>query len=91
MLIEHGMAVSSPETDADQLRAALRAFGANVIGVGEFSAIFYRLLPSWNEQDATQRAMSLLLNELDQATTCEDQDEIIRRLQDAAIEAGQDT
>jgi hypothetical protein len=91
MLIEHGMAVSEPEADADQLRAALRAFGANAIGVGEFSAIFYRLLPSWNEQDATQRAMSLLLNELDQATTCADQDEIIQRLRDTAIEASQDT
>jgi hypothetical protein len=58
MLIEHGMAVDGPETDADQLRVALRAFGANAIGVGEFSEILYHLLPPWNEQDATQRAMA---------------------------------
>lgn len=43
MLIEHGIAVSGPETgDADQFRAALRAFGSSAIDIGEFSAIFYR-------------------------------------------------
>lgn len=77
MLIEHGIAVSGPETgDADQFRAALRALGSSLIDIGGFSAIFYRLLPAWTEQDAAQHALILLLNELDQATTREDQNEI---------------
>jgi hypothetical protein len=92
MLFEHGIAVSGPETgDAGQFRAALQAFGASVINVGEFSAIFYRLLPAWNEQDATQRALVLLLNELDQATTRDGQDVIIQRLRDTALAASQET
>ncbi len=92
MLIEHGVAVSGPETgDAGQYRAALRAFGASTIDVGEFSAVFYRLLPAWNEQDAAQRALALLLNDLDQATTREDQGEIIQRLRDTALAASQET
>jgi hypothetical protein len=92
MLLEHGITVSGPETGyASQFRAALQAFGAKVIDVGEFSATFYRLLPAWNEQDATQRALNLLLNEMDQATTREDQDDIIQRLRDTALAAGQET
>lgn len=92
MLIEHGIAVSGPETgDADQFRAALRAFGANAIDVAEFSAIFYRQLPAWSEQDATQRALILLLNELDQATTPGEQDDIIQRLRDTALAASKHT
>ncbi len=92
MLIEHGISVSGPGTgDGGQFRAALRAFGSSVIGIGEFSAIFYRLLPAWNEQDATQHALVLLLDELDQATTREDQDEIIQRLRDTALSASQET
>ncbi len=77
--------------DAGQFLAALRAFGSRAIGIGEFSAIFYPLLPAWNEQDATQRALVLLLGELDQATTREDQDEIIGRLRDTALAASQET
>lgn len=93
MLIEHGITVSGPETgDADQLfRAALRAFGSSAIDIGELSAIFYPLLPTWNEQDTTQRALILLLNELDHATTREDQDEITQRLRDTALAASQGT
>ena len=92
MLIEHGIAVTGRGTgDADQFRAALRAFGSRAIGIGEFSAIFYRLLPAWGEQDATQHALVLLLNELDQATTREDQDEVIQRLRDTALGASQET
>lgn len=92
MLIEHGIAVSGPETgDVGQFRAALRAFGANAIDIGEFSAVFYRLVPAWNEQDATQRALNLLLNELDQATTREGQDEIIQRLRDTALAVSWET
>jgi hypothetical protein len=92
MLFEHGIAVSGPETGgAGQFRAALRAFGASAIDIGEFSAIFYRQLPAWNEQDATQRALVLLLNELDQATTRDDQGVIIQRLRDTALAASQET
>lgn len=92
LLIEHGIAVTSPGTgDADEFLAALRAFGSRAIGIGEFSAIFYRLLPARSEQDATQHALILLLNELDQATTREDQDEIIQRLRDTALAASQET
>jgi len=88
MLIEHGIAVNGPETgDADQFRDALRAFGSSAIDIGKFSVIFYRLLPAWNEQDATQHALILLLNELDQATTREDQNEIIQHLRDTALAA----
>ena len=59
MLIEHGIAVSGPGTgDADQFRAALRAFGSRAIDMGEFSAVSYRLLPAWNEQDTTQHESS---------------------------------
>jgi hypothetical protein len=77
--------------DADQFRAALRAFGNSATGIGEFSAICHRLLPTWNEQDATQHALVLLLSELDQATTRETQDEIIQRLRDTALAASQET
>lgn len=92
MLIQHGIAVSGPETgDADQFRAALRAFGSSAIDIGEFSAIFYRLLPAWNERDATQHALILLLNELDQATTREDQNEVIQRLRETALAASWET
>lgn len=44
-----------------------------------------------DEQDATQHAVILLVNELDQATTREDQDEIIQRLRDTALVATQQT
>ena len=92
MLIEHGIAVCGPGNgDADQFRAALRAFGSSAIGIGEFSAIFYRLLPAWDEQDATQHALVVLLDELDQAATREDQDEIIQRLRDTALAASRET
>jgi hypothetical protein len=88
MLIEHGIAVSGPETgDADQFRAALRAFRSSASDIGKFSVIFYRLLPAWNEQDATQHALIFLLNELDQATTREDQNEVIQHLRDTALAA----
>lgn len=92
MLFEHGITVSGPEAGgAGQFRAALRAFGAGAIDVGEFSAMFYRLLPAWNEQDAAQRALVLLLDELDQATTRDEQGEIIRRLRDTALAESQET
>jgi hypothetical protein len=65
----------------------MRTFGSSAIDISKFSVIFYRLLPAWNEQDATQHALILLLNELDQATTREDQNEIIQHLRDTALAA----
>jgi precorrin isomerase len=38
------------------------------------------MLPPWNEQDDIQRSLNLLMHELDQATTSEDQDEIVHRI-----------
>jgi hypothetical protein len=88
MLREHGIPVIEPEaSEADKFRAALQAFGAGAIGLGEFSAIFYRRLPPWDEQDAAQRSLNLLLHELDQATTAEDQGEIVQRLREMALRA----
>lgn len=89
MLREHGIAVVEPgASDEDRFRAALRAFGATAIGLDEFSAIFYRMLLPWDEQDAVQRSLVLLLHELDHAVTGEDQLEIIQRLRKTAFRAG---
>jgi hypothetical protein len=90
MLREHGVPVTEPgASDAESFRAALQAFGAGAIGLGEFSAVFYQMLPSWNEQDAIQRSLNLLLHELDQATTSEDQGEIVQRIRETALRASQ--
>ncbi len=88
MLRDHGVPVVEPgASDADRFRAALRAFGADAIGLGEFSAIFYRMLPPWDEQDAIQRSLILLLHELDHAVTWEDHREIVQRLRKTALRA----
>lgn len=91
MLLEHGVAVPEPESEADQFWAAVAAFGADAIDVGEFWAIFYRLLPPLNEQDPAQRALHRLFNELDQATAGDQRDDVMRRLRDTAIKARQAT
>lgn len=81
MLHEHGVAVTEPgASDAALFGAALRAFGVGAIGLGEFCAVLYQMLPPWNEQDDIQRSLNLLMHELDQATTSEDQDEIVHRI-----------
>jgi hypothetical protein len=33
-------------SDAERFRAAVHAFGADAIGLGEFSALFYQMLAS---------------------------------------------
>jgi|SRR5580698_7708659 hypothetical protein len=91
MLREHGVPVIEPgSSDAERFRAALQAFGAGVIGPGEFSAVFYQMRPPWNEQDAIQRSLSLLLHELEEATTPEGQDEIVLRIRETALRASKE-
>ena len=92
MLHEHGVPVTEPgASDAQRFRAAVRAFGVGAIGLGEFCAVVYQMLPPWNEQDNIQRSLNLLLLELDQATTSEDQDEIIQRIRWTALRSSQET
>jgi hypothetical protein len=91
MLREHGIPVTEPgASDVERFRAALQAFGAGAIGLSEFAAVFYQMLPSWSEQHGIQRSLNLLLHELDQATTSEDQDEIVQRLRETSLRASQE-
>ncbi len=46
------------------------------------------MLPPWEEQDAVQRSLILLLHELDHAVTREDQREIMQQLRKTALRVG---
>lgn len=47
MLRAHGLSMIEPgASDAERFRAAVHAFGADAIGLGEFSALFYQMLAS---------------------------------------------
>lgn len=80
MLAEHGFDLPAPEDDDAKFQLLLKAFGYWNLPVGDFSSAFWRRLPSWDEQDDLDRALTVLFDDLDRATNPADKAEVVDRM-----------
>jgi hypothetical protein len=87
MLAECGVDVPVPEDEKGQYRLLLRAFGFWDLPVGDFYSPFLHQLPAWDEQDALQRTLIQLFDDLDHTTDPAHQQEIVQRMRAAVRDA----
>jgi hypothetical protein len=65
----------------------LRAFGFCDLPLADFFGPFLSRLPAWDEQDGLERALNLLLDELDHAAQLQARDVVIARMRAVVREA----
>jgi hypothetical protein len=88
MLREQGVAPPSPPSGEDPAyTTSLWAVGYGGLSVGEFSAVFYGYLPTWDDQDEVQRKIVVLLDEWEQESDLEARRPITDRIREAASTA----
>ncbi|WP_461021663.1 hypothetical protein [Thalassiella azotivora] len=82
MLAEWGMEVPPAEDDDARYRLLLRAFGLWDLPVARFERAFYARLVAWDQQSELDRALALLLHELDQLSTPGERLAVERRMRE---------
>lgn len=88
MLQEQGAAAPEPLPGTDSAyTTALWAVACDGITVGEFSGVFYRYLPAWDEQDASQKELVVLLHEWEQECDVASRQPISEKIKLAAARA----
>lgn len=72
MLREQGFPAPEPgASEAEEVRAVLRAVAGGALGICEFSGFFVRQVPAWEQQEERQRRLVALLHDWDWARTPE--------------------
>jgi hypothetical protein len=69
MLAEHGIRVPVPAGEDDQYRLLLTAFGYWNLPFHSFEGPFYVRIPAWDDQEALDRTLVLLLDRRDHETS----------------------
>ena len=80
MLAEHGIDLPLPADGDAEYRLRLMAFGFWDLPMGDFSGPFLHRLPAWDEQDDLERALIILFEDLDGATTPAQKGEVEERM-----------
>jgi hypothetical protein len=84
-----GLGFEAPEV-ADESTAwplILRAFASWDLPLNDFYAPFLQRLPAWDKQDALDRSLNLLLDELDHATEIQAGEAVVARMRATVREA----
>jgi len=87
MLAEHGIDLPTPSDEDAEYRLLLRAFGFWDLPMGDFYSPFLQRLPTWDEQDDLDRALIVLVDDLDHATDPAKKREVERRMRAAVRDA----
>jgi hypothetical protein len=87
MLAECGIDLPLPEDVDAEYRLLLKAFGFWDLPIADFYSPFLHRLPSWDEQNALERTLIHLFDDLDRATDPAQKHEIVQRMRAAVRDA----
>lgn len=87
MLAECGIDLPLPDDEEAEHRLLLKAFGYWDLPIADFYSPFLHQLPPWSDQDALERTLVQLFDDLDHATDPSQMNEIIERQRAAVRDA----
>jgi hypothetical protein len=87
MLAECGIDLPTPQDEDAEYRLLLKAFGFWDLPIADFYSLFVHRLPSWDQQDALERTLVQLFDDLDHATHPAQEPEIVQRMRAAVRSA----
>jgi len=91
MFHEQGVDLPPPPVGEEaEYRAAVWVFGAGGMGVSEFSRWFYPHVPAWDDQDAVERELIVLLDGWENETDTTRREDIATTMRGIAAQASRD-
>jgi hypothetical protein len=87
MLAQCGIDLPIPEDEDAEYRLLLEAFGFRDLPIADFYSPFLHQLASWDEQDALERTLIRLFDDLDHATDPAQKHEVVQRMRAAVRDA----